>query len=225
MKKANKFIFCIIAVLVVVIGIVTIFQWDNIEAIYLVKTRSDEEIEKMFNISSAQRKEAVSGLPVRELTEEEQENIKCGKLSTEDALNRIVNIGTNGATSESNPTTQQASEKDYEAELADLIGQIYVLEATYSGAVDNLISSAIAEYKALPPEQHTDTNKWNIGAKYLGTATSMEATCDQQMATILSQIESVLVKSGKDVSLVNKIKSAYQSEKIYKKNYYLSLYS
>jgi len=225
MNKTKRIILYFISALIIVIGVGVFFQWDNIKAIYIFKTRSDDEIEEMLYKSTEIRKEAVVGIPVRELTEEEQKEIKCGDLSSEEALKRIISTASDSSNYEDNSKGQVTSVRDYDAELADLIGQIYVLEATFSGAVDNLVSSAVAEYKALPPEQHTDANKLNVGLKYLGTATSLEASCDQQMATILSKIEGILIESGGDLALVSKIKSAYQSEKITKKNYYMSLYS
>jgi len=227
MKMATRILLSILALLVVIVCLITIVQWDNIKALYIAKTHSSQEIEEMLDKNSDIRKKAVSGLPVRELTEEEQEEIKSGKLGSEEALDRILDNSENVENNEDleNSGTQQSAEEDYDAELAKLVGQIYVLESTYSGTVDSLVSNAIAEYKALPPEQHTDANKWDIAVKYLGQAYAMESSCDQQMATILSQIEGVLVKSGGDLSFVDQIKSAYESEKILQKDYYLSLYS
>ncbi len=226
MKRGTKVLLSIFAVMIVAVGILSVYQWDNIKAIYIAKTHTKEEIEEMFQQSSQSAKTAVSNLEVRELTDEEREAIKSGELGSAEALNRILDNENNAAATEENDSSNDSErERDYDAELAELIGQVYVLEASFSGSLDNLVSSAIAEYKALPAEQHTDTNKWNIGLRYLGIATSMEASCDQQMATILSQIESILVASGGDMKLLDEIKSAYANEKILKKNYYLSLYS
>lgn len=232
MKRSTKVFSSIIAVFIVVVGLIAVLQWDNIRAIYVAKTHTREEIEEMFEKSSELRNEAVANLDVRELTDDEREAIKNGELGSDEALKRILetkkNTSSLGEADDSNghvTSTVSAPERDYDVELAKLIGQVYILEASFSGALENLVSGAIAEYKALPPEQHTDSTKWNIGIKYLGTATSMEASCDQQMATILSQIEGVLIASGGDMGLLDQIKSSYSNEKILKKNYYLSLYS
>ena len=232
MKSSKKVILSIVAILVVAVGLITVLQWDNIEAIYVAKTHTREEIEEMFDKNAVIRKEAVSGLNVRELTDGEREAIKNGELNSSQALKRILETEENSSSLESvddadgdDSSKGSLHERDYDAELAELIGKAYVLEASFSGSIDNLVSSAIAEYKALPAEQHTDANKFSIGLRYLGTAGSMESSCDQQMATILSQIESVLVVSGGDMKLLDEIKSAYANEKILKKDYYLSLYS
>ncbi|MBP8641130.1 MAG: hypothetical protein KBI01_09605 [Oscillospiraceae bacterium] len=226
MKRATKFPLILLAVLIFAGGLIVIYQWDNIKAIYVAKTHTSEEIEAMIDKNNELSKEAVSDLDVRELTDQEREALENGELDSDEALNRILETEKNTSFEEADDTsTESKPERDYKAELSSLIGQVYILEATFSGALDNLVSSAVAEYKALPAEQHTDAKKWEIGMKYLGTAASMEANCDQQMEAILSQIKSVLTASGDDLELLDQIKSAYRNEKILKKDYYLSLYS
>lgn len=195
----------------------------------MVRKHSTGEIEEMLQENEETRKEALAGIEVRELTEEEIEAIKKGELSNDKALMLITGASdSNGRYPNQNTKPKQSPspkpQRDYDAELSELIGQIYVLDATYSGKIESLLSSAIAEYKSLPPEMHTNTSKWDIGVKYLGVATAMESSCDAQMASILNEIESVLVASGKDLSLVQEINSAYKSKKILTKDYYLSLY-
>jgi len=229
MKRCTKISLKIISFLIVVSVIIAIYQWDNIEAIYISKTHSPEEIQVMIDKNAEIGNEIIPGLAVRELTDDEKEAIKNGELSSNEALEKILepeNINSQPIeTGVYDKPTVLEPERDYSAELASLIGQVYVLEASFSGALDNLVISAISEYNALPIEKHTSTSKWAIGLKYLGEATSMEASCDQQMATILSQIESVLIASKGNMALLDEIKSAYRNEKILKKNYYLSMYS
>jgi len=232
MKRSKKIFFSIIAILIVIVGLIAVLQWDNIEAIYVAKTHTKEELKEMSDNNSESRTATVAGLPVRQLTDDERDAIKSGELESSEALKRILETQESTVSSETSNysdgndvATISGSGVDYNVELARLVGQVYVLEATYSGSLENLVSSAIAEYKALPADQRTKANKWNIGVKYLSTAASMEASCDSQMATILSQIESVLLASGGDMKLLGQIKSAYANEKILKKEYYLSLYS
>ena len=228
MKRSTKISLKIISVLIVVIGIIAIYQWDNIEAICIAKTHTREEIQGMIDKDTEMGKDIIPDLNVRELTDDERVAIKNGDLSSDDALDKILETENNSPPNETDAydtSTGTEPERDYSAELARLIGQVYVLEASFSGALDNLVSSAIAEYKALPIEKHTQTSKWNIGLKYLGEATSMEASCDQEMATILRQIESVLIASKGNMELLDQINSAYKNEKILKKDYYLSMYS
>lgn len=118
-----------------------------------------------------------------------------------------------------------APDADSAGELARLVGELYVLEASYSGKLEALLDSAIAEYVSLPPEKHTLTSKLDIGLRYVGVATAMEQRCDEQVATLLSEIERVLVAAGQDTALVGEIKTAYQNEKTLMKDYYLSLYT
>ena len=222
MKLAKKVILCIVGILVVIVGVVTIHQFDNLKVLYQSRNLTLEEAEANLQKNLELRKKAVEGIEVRELTEDERQALKSGDLNSTELLERITNSTTTGV---GNGDPNVTKEQDYDAELAELIGQIYILEASFSGAVDGLINSAISEYQSLPPEMHTNAKKWEIGLKYLGVASSMEGSCDSQMASLLSKIESNLMASGKDTALLGDIKNAYQNEKTLTKNYYLSLYS
>lgn len=123
------------------------------------------------------------------------------------------------------PPTTPAPVSAAAGELARLVGELYVLEASYSGKLEALLDSAIAEYSSLPPEKHTLASKLDIGLRYVGIATSMEQRCDEQVATLLSEIERVLIAAGQDTALVGEIKTAYHNEKNLMKDYYLSLYA
>lgn len=230
MKRSTKVISIILSILVIALGYIAFTQRENIRVLLTLGTHSPEEFEEMLEENEEARREALAGISVREFTKEEIEAIKKGEISEEKALELITEApASNGRSDhENSKATQSPSPKpqrDYDAELSGLIGQIYVLDATYSGKIESLLSNAIAEYKSLPPEMHTDTHKWSIGVKYLGIASAMESSSDAQMASILNQIESILVASGKDLSLVQQISSTYKNKKILTKNYYLSLYS
>lgn len=228
MKRAKKIIIAIVCLLVAVVAVVAFSQWDNIKALSSIGKHSTEEIEQMLEENTDKRNALLSDITIRELTSEEKLAVQKGELSEAEAIKLITEEkAKNTANLEGHNENTAAPEdkRDYDAELSELIGQIYVLEATFSGAVAGLLNSAIAEYKSLPEEMRKNSKKFEIGFKYLGVATSMEASCDSQMASILSKIESVLVASGKDTALIGEIKSAYQSEKVLTKDYYLSLYS
>lgn len=242
LKRGGTVAICILCVLTVVAGILVYRQWDNIMVLSSVGKHTTAEIEEMMAENTEARSAAVADIQVRELTEDEKRAVQSGELSEADVLERITGIPASpapdtdaapqtsptpraDASTPPNGTTDESAEEDHTAELARLVGQIYVLEANFTGQLDNLLDSAIAEYRSLPPEMHNLSNQLSIGTRYLGVATALEKRCDEQMATLLSQIERTLIASGQGTELVGEIKSAYQKEKALTKDYYLSLYT
>lgn len=233
MKKAKKVIIAIVCILVVFVAVVAFLQWENIKVLSSIGKYSTKEIEQMLADNTEKKKAALNEINIREFTADEKLAVQKGELSQAEAIKLITegkaqaedNQNTANLIGNNVNTVNSKPERDYEAELSELIGEIYVLEATFSGAVDGLINSAISEYQSLPPEMHTNAKKLEIGLKYLGVANSMESSCDSQMSSLLSKIESNLMASGKDTALLGEIKNAYHNEKSLTKNYYLSLYS
>lgn len=250
MRRKRKIVLGVLCILAVLLGLFVFWQWDNIMVLASMGKHSPDELVELLRENEAQREAALADISVRRLTEEEKLAVKNGELSQEEAValitGQIPASGGPGAaigvpppspgtvptasippkpTSVADKPPISEAERDENGELAELIGRIYVLEAAYTGELEQLLDSAIAEYLSLPPEQHTTVSKLEIGTRYIGVADAMEKRCDEQMAALLNQIEGVLVASGGDVTLVGEIKTAYQNEKSLTKNYYLSLYA
>ena len=229
MKKPLKIFLIILLVVVAAGGIFIAVQWSNVESWMLSSRYTPEQLQSMISKDDRQRKEAIDeidGLGVRELTDSEKQSVANGTMSESEALQHITNQENIISKDESDSKSEAARQKQVQAdmELSSLVGRVYVLEAKYSGAVEGLKSSAIAEYKSLPPEQHTESNKYAIAAKYLARAASLESSCDSEIAGVLSRMEKVLVESGRDTGLVTQIRNTYYSEKSLKKAYYMSQY-
>lgn len=130
--------------------------------------------------------------------------------------------------SESRPSNSSSSinttSQNYDAELAAMVGEIYVLRASFVGQLDGLLQQAKAEYSALSPEQR-EKQKSSLTSKYIGLAGSLESSCDSQMEAILSRIQKHLKETGGDTSLIKEIRKVYENEKALKKSYYMSMMS
>lgn len=248
MKKGVKIFLAILVVLILAVGIFAFLQRDNIRAYVLSQNSSQEDIQQMLNDNESNRDAAVKKYNIRELTDSEKQSIANGTLSTSDAIDLVTgssssndpnSSGTSDSSSDSQSTATpkpsnspekttsqyEISQSDADAQISTLIGRIYALEASFSGRLDSMLSSAIGEYKALPESERTDSNKISIVSKYIGQAGAMESACDSEMASILSEMEKILTKSGQSLDLIQQINSSYQSEKSLKKAYYISLYT
>ena len=129
---------------------------------------------------------------------------------------------------ENHPSNSSSSinttSQNYDAELAAMVGEIYVLRASFVGQLDGLLQQAKAEYSALSPEQR-EKQKSSLTSKYIGLAGNLESSCDSQMEAILSRIQKHLKETGGDTSLIKEIRKVYENEKALKKSYYMSMMS
>ncbi len=93
MKKWKKVILIILGVIVVGMAAFTIWQWDNIKAVYYYMTvGSSEDIAKEIEATKKKREEIISEYidgTVRDFTAEEEQMIISGELSVEEATELI----------------------------------------------------------------------------------------------------------------------------------------
>ncbi len=108
--------------------------------------------------------------------------------------------------------------------ISNLIGKLYVLKSQFEGQLAAIEAQTLAQYDALPKEKHTTASKLDLGNQGLEKAAGLEKSCDAQVESILSQIKTLLQQTNQDDSLVDSIRSAYNSEKQITKSYYVSKY-
>ncbi len=174
--------------------------------------KSSENTEKTDEKTSDGKNDVSS--PAREENNKTGAQGNAGQQSKPDANAQANNSG-NGAS---------ASVNDVDKQIAELVTKMYVLKSEYTGAVEGIVASMKAEYSKLPPEQRTKSSKQSIAASYMSRINSMEAQCDVQVETIVSELRKILKENGRDTSLADAIVSTYATEKANTKAYYLSTY-
>ena len=117
---------------------------------------------------------------------------------------------------------QDKNKVDNSAEISKNVAQLYVLKSSFVSRLDGLYNQAVADYRALTPEQKKNDGKTTIANRYYSSAASMEAECDAQVSAILTKIEKLLKEQGSDTALIDKIKASYYQEKSLKKAYYIN---
>ena len=115
--------------------------------------------------------------------------------------------------SSSGTTATAPAEPAYETEIRSLINQLYAVKAKAEGGLNSAISSAKAEYKALPAEKQTPTKKISICMGKAGELKSLESSCDKEVEEIVSQMRTVLTENGQPTTLADQAMSTYKSEK------------
>ena len=222
LKKPLKITLIIILILFVGISAAAIWQRDNIKAFYMgMKYSSPDEISKLMDdndkIIEDALKEYNAG-EITELDEEQKKELESGTLTEQEAVDIVLGR-------KSGKTQGGGAKKDdTDEKISEQIAKMYVLKAQYTSALEGLRASIISEYKALPKEKHTTASKEALGKKALGMAASLESSCDASVNAVISELKTILSESGRDMSLISSIQSAYNNEKQLKKAYYINMY-
>lgn len=117
------------------------------------------------------------------------------------------------STAQSSSSSTTAAEPAYEAEIRALINQLYGVQAKAQSGLNSAISSAKAEYKALPAEKQTQAKKIAICMGKAGQLKSLESECDKEVNSIVSQMRKILTENGQPTTLADQAMSTYKSEK------------
>lgn len=244
MKKAKKIILgVVIALIAVAIG-VTIWQWNNIKALYYTATMDQQALSSRLDENKQVLDSAMKKYELKEYTfsQEEMEKLASGELTAEEAAAYLLGDqpaqpAESGSGSEpaqsAQPTqtsrpaqTPQPSQSGSsgtalsaeEQEIRQLVATMYVLQATYEGKLEKIVQDAIREYSE---GEHTTENKTAIVYGKVGELNALEAECDAQVASVVSRLRELLKATGQDDSLAKKVEQAYQEEKSLKKAYYI----
>ena len=227
---------CIVAV---IIAVLAYWQRDNIKAFIMSRQYSQEEVAEKIAESKQHVQESLDkyDLPVvRDFTFEEEEKIRNGELSVEDAMQLIMvqddgtsAEGTADAVTKDNTSDEKKDDaqpvsegKTADAILSKYITRVYNLKAYYIGELGKLEG----EMRVVYVERGKDKSKVaGIVADFLPQIGAMESECDRQIDSLLANLRSELSAIGADTSIADTIYDAYINEKALKKAYYISQYS
>lgn len=246
--KGLKILLVILVVLIIGLAVVYFNQKQNIDALVTSVKYSKEDIQQQIDDSKEDIKGTLNEYDIGELrdfTFEEEEQIRKGVLTYDEALNRILEesgvadvltvgsddnssnsvdgnqIGNNTSDSDIGSTVVipniKANNNEPRAIVAEYTLKLSGLKAQYLGQIGGLVDQAKADYKQT-------RNVKQIATKYIGKATSLEKQADSAVDGLLEELKSKLQAVNADISVVDKMKSAYEEEKTLKKSYYLSLY-
>ena len=169
-----------------------------------------EEIAKKRAESAAQSEAAASSSASGEAAAS-SDSVASDSTDTPSASSEASSSTSTAQSSSSSTTT--AAEPAYEAEIRALINQLYGVQAKAQSGLNSAISSAKAEYKALPAEKQTQAKKIAICMGKAGQLKSLESECDKEVNSIVSQMRKILTENGQPTTLADQAMSTYKSEK------------
>lgn len=117
---------------------------------------------------------------------------------------------------------KEPESSEYEQQVNALIAEVLVLRENFLIKLDELMSQAIAEYKALSPEDRTGSKLMGMISDYLSKGLALEKECDAQIEEICARLEIVQRENSGDLSLVDTVFDNYVNEKSLKKAWYMA---
>ena len=245
-KKVARTLLVVALAVLLCVGGLLVWQWNNVRAIINFTRFSQEELEEKLSEKDQAIKDAVDSIPnitIRDITQEEKDALKEGTLTQEELVQDLIQSDPKpeqqpeskveqppkeekppAAQPEQPPQQQEEAPQqgDYEKRLSELIAQVYVLREEFLVKLDNLQAEATAAYLAIPVDQRTTKNVANLVSGYLNKGNEMELECDGRIKVIVLEMEDLLEKNGGDLSVAQLVYDTYLEEKSLKKAWYMA---
>lgn len=239
MKKWQKITFVAIGIVFLGLGGVALWQRENLQAVYEAMHYNPEELGSQIQSTKQEVERVLEKYDlesIRRLTPEEEEQVKKGELSLEEAVERMISTrneeeaGTKeeGVESQDTPeatpetTPQAVSKKESDLVKASTV-KMYELQAKYLGLLGELEARGMQALRAIPSDQRTVKKMMSIGMPFMQEGLALESQCDGEVENVLHHLKEELVAIGADYDIVETMRQAYYTEKRLKKAYYLSL--
>ena len=228
MRTTTKIILAVFLILVLALGAVCLWQWDNLMAVKTSLSHSRDDLATMMTTTYQTIEDAtedLQGVSVRDLTDEERLALRAGELRREELIDRMTAQPDAPQTEKTQASAGSEQEDPDQKQLSEYLAEIYLMRDDYTAWLEAKYNEAIDAYNALPEEERTTEAKYSIGMQYMKQALAKEDECDAAMAQMEQNISALLAKMGRDDSLVKEIQKAYEQEKELQKAYYLGLHN
>jgi len=210
----------LLAILLVVVTILFVWQGENIKSILDGISKDTEEIEKQREENQASLVEDVNvymQVPVREFTEEEKKQIQDGEITVTDVYQKIFE---EKATEEEN----NAETPDKDAITSRYMAELYKLQNEYTAKAESLIKQGANYYESIKKHPQDAGARAATITHFTPKVRAMESESDSRVESVIKNLESELKKIGADTSIIATIRQTYENEKKYKLSYYANKY-
>ena len=231
MKRWKKILLAVLAALILLLGGLCLWQWNNIQALYAFLTKDSAQIAQDLEQKREEHHQAIAGivgdLTVSAPTTEQSDAILSGAVSPEQVKEEL------GITAQLEKTEPAREPQEGEEEppaataqelLRSCVAELYACKVDILGTLAQLKQEALAEWFALPAEEQTDTRLKEIGLAGLRKCYALEVEVDRQVDGILDRYRVQLEAIGGDTSVLKELRAYYEDEKTAEKAYYMDKY-
>ena len=230
MKPWKKILLAVLAALVLLLGGLCLWQWNNIQALYAFLTQDSEQIARDLEQKREEHHQAIADaigeLTIQAPTTEQSDAILSGAVTPEQVKEEL------GITAQLEKTEPAREPQEGEEEpavtaqelLRSCVAELYACKVDILGTLAQLKQEALAEWFALPAEEQTDTRLKEIGLAGLRKCYDLEVEVDRQVDGILDRYRVQLEAIGGDTSVLKELRAYYEDEKTAEKAYYMDKY-
>lgn len=226
MKKVLKVFLIILVLIAIAIGSIAIWQRKNIQSIMLGVKEESEEIERRRNDNQTKLVEDVNAYmdePVREMTEEEKQQIEEGKTSVSDVYQKIFEENKESETVEKQEDSVNITEGKDEI-ISRHMAELYRLQNEFTSRAEVTIRQGADYYESINAHPQDPVARSKTIAQFTPIVRGMESECDAKVEKVISNLKSELQKIGEDTGIIASIRATYANEKQLKLSYYANKY-
>lgn len=171
---------------------------------------AEQTSELLSSLTHQEMEELISGNTTLAEMEKKRFNLPetTPAASSESTAEAVSNSTTTAASTE-----QTAAPSSYDAELQDLINQLYAVKARAESGLNSAIQSAKNEYHALPSNEQTQSRKLSIVMSKSSELKNLQSSCDSEVNTILNKMRKLLRENGQSTALADQALASYESQK------------
>ncbi|MBQ8391439.1 MAG: hypothetical protein IJX50_02700 [Clostridia bacterium] len=234
MKKALKTIAIIYLTLIIIVGSLAIWQWDNVKSVYIGLKESHEQIEDRRVKNQTALVDDINKFldePVRELTEEEKKKIESGSAALSEvyakifeereALSKSAQVG---KTPEPDKKSKLAENKKKDEIISKYMAQIYSLQGEFTARAEATIKQGARYYESIKAHPQDPVARAKTITHFTPVVRGLEAECDGRFNKIVAKLQKELEVAKIDTDIVGTIKETYKNEKQLKLSYYSNKY-
>ena len=196
-----------------------------------IKPLTDEE-EKELASGNITKEEAISIILGNKTIDEIKEENNTTSIDSDEGNKPKASQNTQGNTGSALSLDKTVTKDDKELKeandkISNLIGEIYVLKARFKGELNSVEAWVEEQYRGLTKEEKAQKQspaERAIGQQMFSKVAALESECDSKMKSILSEMKTLLQKTGQDTKIVEQIRDAYENEKQITKSSYINRY-
>lgn len=225
MKKWVKVLIIVLAIILVAVSSLAVWQWKNIKSIYVGINESAEEITKQRNENQMKLAEDVDSYlegSIRMLTPEEKEKIESGEVRPEEIYKQVFEEKYNEIQAEKEVVNKKSKTKD--EIVSQYMMQLYALQSEYTAKAETTIKQGARYYEDLKKVKDRKTARADTITHFTPTVRNIEAECDKKVNAVIANLKNDLVAVGAETDIVRTIENAYATEKQLKLSYYANKY-
>ena len=235
MKKALKRIAIIYLILVVIVGSLVIWQWDNVKSVYIGIKESHEQIEERRIKNQTALVDDINSFldePIRELTEEEKKQIENGSTALsevyakifeeKEALSKSIKEENNSSSDKKSEIAANKKKKD--EIISKYMAQIYSLQSEFTARSEATIAQGANYYESINAHPQDPVARAKTITHFTPIVRGLEAECDSRFEKIVARLQKELEAAKLNTDIAGTIRETYKNEKQLKLSYYSNKY-